>query len=170
MPKTLAVLPFINMSASAEHEYFSDGITEEIINALSKIKSLKVTSRTSSFYFKNKNIPLKQIAQELNVAAILEGSVRVAGDTIRISAQLIQADDDFHFWSETWDRKMENIFAVQDEISLLIADKLREHFGHFEIEEHLVQKQTDTLGAYEYYLKALFHFRVFPTDFLREQF
>jgi adenylate cyclase len=165
MPKTLAVLPFINMSASSEHEYFSDGITEEIINALSKIKSLKVTSRTSSFYFKNKNIPLKQIAKELNVLAVLEGSVRVAGDTIRISAQLIQAEDDFHFWSETWDRKMANIFAVQDDISLLIADKLREHFGHFEIAEHLVQKQTDTISAYEYYLKALFHFRKWnPTD------
>jgi adenylate cyclase len=163
--KTLAVLPFINMSASSEHEYFSDGITEEIINALSKIKSLKVTSRTSSFYFKNKNVPLKQIAKELNVSAILEGSVRLSGDTIRISAQLIEAEDDFHFWSETWDRKLENIFAVQDEISLLIADKLREHFGHFEITEHLVQKQTNTIGAYEYYLKALFHFRKWnPTD------
>ena len=89
--KTIAVLPFINMSASAENEYFSDGITEEIINALSKVKSLKVTSRTSSFYFKNKNIPVKQIAKELNVSAILEGSVRLSGDTIIITAQLIQA-------------------------------------------------------------------------------
>lgn len=165
MPKPIAVLPFINMSASPENEYFSDGITEEIINALSKIKSLKVTSRTSSFYFKNKNIPLKQIAKELNVSAVLEGSVRVAGATIRISAQLIEAEDDFHFWSETWDRKLENIFALQDEISLLIADKLREHFGHFEIQEHLVQNQTETVGAYEYYLKALFYFRKWnPTD------
>ena len=79
MPKTLAVLPFINISASSENEFFSDGITEEIINALSKIKNLKVTSRTSSFYFKSKNIPLKQIAKELKVSAVLEGSVRVAG-------------------------------------------------------------------------------------------
>lgn len=156
--KTIAVLPFVNISASAENEYFSDGITEEIINALSKIKSLKVTSRTSSFFFKNKSVPVKQIAKELNVAAILEGSVRLAGNTIRITAQLIQAEEDFHFWSETWDRKLENIFEIQDEISLLIAEKLREQFGHFEIQEHLVEKQTDNIDAYEYSLKARFHF------------
>jgi len=155
--KTIAVLPFVNMSTSTENEYFSDGITEEIINALAKIKSLKVTSRTSSFFFKNKNIPLKQIGKELNVSAILEGSVRLSGDTIRINAQLIQAEEDFHFWSETWDRKLENIFEIQDEISLLIADKLRESFGHFEIQDQLVPKQTDNINAYEYCLKAKFH-------------
>jgi len=156
--KTIAVLPFVNMSTSKDNEYFSDGITEEIINALSKIKSLKVTSRTSSFYFKNKNIPIKQIAKELNVSAILEGSVRRSGDTIRITAQLIQTKEDFHFWSESWDRKLENIFEIQDEISLIIADKLREQFGHFEIQEHLVKKQTGSIDAYEYSLKARFHF------------
>ncbi|WP_339679196.1 helix-turn-helix domain-containing protein [Cyclobacterium marinum] len=155
--KTIAVLPFTNMSTNAENEYFSDGITEEIINALAKIKRLKVTSRTSSFFFKNKNVPIKQIAKELDVSAILEGSVRLAGDTVRITAQLIQTKEDFHFWSETWDRKLENIFEVQDEISLLIADKLREHFGHFEINEHLVTKPTDSISAYEYCLKAKFH-------------
>lgn len=155
--KTIAVLPFVNMSTSEENEYFSDGITEEIINALSKIKSLKVTSRTSSFFFKNKNIPLKEIVKELNVSTILEGSVRLSGNNIRITAQLIQAEEDFHFWSESWDRKLENIFEIQDEISLLIADKLREHFGHFEIQDHLVEKQTDNIDAYEYSLKAKFH-------------
>jgi len=155
--KTIAVLPFVNMSTNEENEYFSDGITEEIINALAKVKSLKVTSRTSSFFYKNKNIPIKEIANELNVSAILEGSVRRSGDTIRITAQLIQAKEDFHFWSETWDRKLENIFDIQDEVSLLIADKLREHFGHFEIQEHLVEKQTDNIDAYEYSLKAKFH-------------
>lgn len=154
---TVAVLPFVNMSTSADNEYFSDGITEEIINALSKIKSLKVTSRTSSFSFKNKNIPVKQIGAELKVSAILEGSVRLSGDTMRITAQLIEAKDDFHFWSETWDRKLINVFEIQDEISLLIADKLREQFGHFEIQEHLVEKQTDNIDAYEYSLKAKFH-------------
>ncbi|WP_339924439.1 helix-turn-helix domain-containing protein [uncultured Cyclobacterium sp.] len=154
--KTIAVLPFANRSTSAENEYFSDGITEEIINALAKIKRLKVTSRTSSFFFKNKNVPIKQIAKELDVSAILEGSVRLAGDTMRITAQLIQTEEDFHFWSETWDRKLENIFEVQDEISLLIADKLREHFGHFEISEHLVTKPTNSISAYEYCLKAKF--------------
>lgn len=155
--KTIAVLPFVNMSASAENEYFSDGITEEITNALAKIKTLRVTSRISSFFYKNKSIPVKQIGQELNVSAILEGSVRLSGDTIRITAQLIQAEEDFHFWSETWDRKLVNIFEIQDEISLLIADKLREHFGHFEIQDHLVQKQTASIDAYEYFLKAKFH-------------
>ena len=155
--KTIAVLPFTNMSASAENEYFSDGITEEIINALAKIKNLKVTSRTSSFFFKNKNIPIKKIAKELNVAAILEGSVRLSGDTMRITAQLIQAKEDFHFWSETWDRKLENIFEIQDEISLLIAEKLREYFGHFEINDHLVTQSTKSITAYEYCLKAQFH-------------
>jgi adenylate cyclase len=94
MDKTVAVLPFVNMSASAENEYFSDGITEEIINALAKVKSLKVTSRTSSFFFKDKNVPIKQIGRDLNVSTILEGSVRLAGDTVRITAQLIQAEQD----------------------------------------------------------------------------
>jgi adenylate cyclase len=155
--KTIAVLPFINMSTSEENEYFSDGITEEIINALSKIKNLKVTSRTSSFFFKKKNIPLKQIAKELNVSAILEGSVRRSKDTLRITAQLIHAEEDFHFWSETWDRKLENIFEIQDEVSLHIAEKLREQFGHFEIQEHLVVKQTENIDAYGYSLKGKFY-------------
>lgn len=155
--KTIAVLPFANMSTSDENEYFADGITEEIINALAKIGSLKVTSRTSSFFFKGKNIPITQIGEDLNVSTILEGSVRLSGDTLRITAQLIQANEDFHFWSETWDRKLENIFEIQDEISLLIADKLREHFGHFEINEHLVTKKTNEIEAYEYILKAKFY-------------
>lgn len=167
MHKTIAVLPFVNMSASAENEYFSDGITEEIINALAKIRNLKVTSRTSSFFFKNKSVPIRQIGKELNVSAILEGSVRRAGDTIRITAQLIQAEKDFHFWSETWDRKLENIFEIQDEISLLIADKLREHVGHFEIQDHLVEKQTDNMEAYEYALKAKFHFNKWNPEDMR---
>ena len=154
--KSLAVLPFVNMSSNADNEYFSDGMTEEIINALSKIESLKVTSRTSSFYFKNKSLPIKKIAKELNVSAILEGSVRVAGKALRITAQLIEAEGDYHFWSETWDRELENIFETQDEISLLIADKLREQYGHFEIQEHLVDKQTKLLTAYDLVLKARF--------------
>ena len=166
--KTIAVLPFVNMSANAENEYFSDGITEEIINALSKIKNLKVTSRTSSFYFKNKNIPIRQIGTELNVAAVIEGSVRLAGDKIRITAQLVDTKEDFHFWSKTWDKKLENIFEIQDEISLRIAYKLREHFGHFEIQDHLVGKQTDNIQAYECSLKAKFHFNKWNADDMRK--
>ena len=157
LQKSIAVLPFVNMSSNKENEYFCDGITEEIINALAKIDGLRVTSRTSSFYFKGKNIPIRNISKELGVETLLEGSVRLSGNSLRITAQLIQADEDFHFWSETWDRKSDNIFAVQDEVSLLIAEKLREHFGHFEIQERLVNQQTESLDAYTLYLKGRYY-------------
>lgn len=152
--KTIAVLPFVNMSADKENEYFSDGITEEIINALAKISGLMVTSRTSSFHFKGQNIPITEIGKKLGVSTILEGSVRLSGESMRITAQLIDAEDDFHFWSETWDRKLNDVFAVQDEVSLLIAEKLREHFGHFEIQEHLIETKTKDIDAYKLYLKG----------------
>lgn len=155
--KSIAVLPFVNMSSDEDNEYFSDGMTEEIINALSKIKNLRVTSRTSSFFFKNKNIPIPQIGRELNVSAILEGSIRLSGNTMRITAQLIDVSDDFHFWSETFDRSIENIFAVQDEISLLIADRLREHLGHFDIEDHLVDAPGIPVEVYKNYLRGRYH-------------
>ena len=155
--KSIAVLPFINRSNDPENEYFSDGMTEEIINALSKIKGLKVTSRTSSFFFKNKKIPIQQIGNELNVTTLLEGSIRLAGKKMRITAQLIDVEGDFHFWSETFDRSVENIFAVQDEISLLIADKLREYLGHFEIEEQLVKAPQISVTLYNRYLKSRYY-------------
>lgn len=156
------------MSSDAENEYFSDGITEEIINALAKIDGLKVTSRTSAFYFKGKNIPITEIGKQLNVSTVLEGSVRLSGNAMRITAQLIDAKEDFHFWSETWDRQLDNIFEVQDEISLLIADRLREHFGHFEIQEHLVEKKTESLDAYTLFLKGRHHFNKWnPEDVKR---
>jgi len=155
--KTIAVLPFVNMSAEVDNEYFSDGITEEIINALAKIKALKVTSRTSSFFFKNKNIPISKIGHALNVSTILEGSVRLSGNMMRITAQLINVAEDFHFWSETFDRSTENIFEVQDEISLLIADKLREHIGHFELENHLVDNLEIPIEVYKKYLKGRYY-------------
>lgn len=154
---SIAVLPFVNMSDNKEDEYFADGMTEELINALAKITALKVTSRTSSFHFKNKNIPIPTIGKELGVSIILEGSVRRAGNTVRITAQLIQVKNDFHFWSETWDRKMDNIFAVQDEISLSIADRIREEFGHLELSDHLVLHQKVNINAYELSLLARFH-------------
>lgn len=153
----IAVLPFVNLSADPENEYFSDGVTEEIINALAKIDSLKVTSRTSAFFFKGKNIQLPAISQQLNVSTILEGSVRLSGKSVRITAQLIQAEGDFHLWSETWDRQLDDIFAVQDEISLLIAEKLREQLGHFEIQDQLVAPQTDDLDAYTLFLKGRYY-------------
>lgn len=155
--KTIAVLPFVNMSSDSENEYFTDGMTEEIINALAKIKSLKVTSRTSSFFFKNKNISITKIGQELNVSTILEGSIRLSGSKMRITAQLINVADDYHFWSETFDRSVEDIFAVQDEISLLIADKLREHIGHFDIDKHLVESPNIPIDVYKKYLKGRYY-------------
>ena len=154
--KTIAVLPFINMSADPDNEYFSDGMTEEIINALAKIKGLRVTSRTSSFYFKNKDIPLKEVGETLNVSTILEGSIRLSKNKMRITAQLIDVKEDFHFWSETFDRSIDDIFEVQDEISLLIADKLREHIGHFEIEEQLVAAPDVSVDNYKRYLQSRF--------------
>ena len=161
----IAVLPFINLSSDPNNEYFSDGITEEIINALARVDALKVISRTSSFAFKAQNIPLKEIADRLDVHSIIEGSVRVAHKQVRITAKLILAKEDVNLWSETWDRKLENIFDIQDEISLHIADKLREQLGHFEIAEQLANKQTDSLDAYKLSLKARYHFnRWNPTD------
>ena len=123
--KSIAVLPFVNRSKGGEHEYFSDGMTEEIINALSKVQGIRVTSRTSSFLFKGKELPLKQIGEQLGVSAILEGSVRLSAQKMRISAQLIDVAEDYPFWSEKFDRDLDDIFAAQDEISLLIADRLR---------------------------------------------
>ncbi|MFY0688272.1 MAG: helix-turn-helix domain-containing protein [Cyclobacteriaceae bacterium] len=152
------MLPFANMSADEHNEFFCDGITEEIINALAQIEQLKVTSRTSSFFFKNSNVTLGEIAGQLDVATILEGSVRVGGNTLRITAQLINVEDDSHFWSETWDRPKDNIFQVQDEISLHIAEKLRETYGHLDISDHLVQAPTENFSAYSHYLKGRHHF------------
>lgn len=155
--KTIAVLPFVNMSSNVDNEYFSDGITEEIINALAQIKGLKVTSRTSSFHFKNENIPISIIGRELNVSIILEGSIRLSGNKMRITAQLIDVADDFHFWSETFDRSADDIFAVQDEISLFIAEKLREHIGHIEIEDTLVEPLNVSVNIYKEYLKGRYY-------------
>jgi adenylate cyclase len=155
--KSIAVLPFVNMSPEPENEYFSDGITEEIINALAKIQGLKVTARTSAFAFKNQNIDIRIIGQQLGVTSILEGSVRSYRNRLRITAQLIRTEDGFHLWSETFDRVMEDIFDLQDEISLLIADQIRENFGHMNIEDHLIQAPTNSLEAYNLYLKGRYN-------------
>lgn len=156
-PNSIAILPFVNMSSSEEHEYFSDGMTEEIINALTKIEGLRVTSRTSSFHFKGKNIPIRQIGKELNVGTILEGSIRLSGDKMRLTAQLIDVENDMHFFSEVFDRPVHDVFAVQDEVSLLIADKLREHFGHFDISQSLVSHPDVPVNAYIDYMRARYH-------------
>jgi TolB-like protein/AraC-like DNA-binding protein len=155
--KSIAVLPFVNMSSNKDAEYFSDGITEEIINALAKIQELKVTSRTSSFSFKGTSSTISEIGKQLNVSIILEGSIRLSGTSARITAQLIEVETDFHFWSETFDRDLNHVFVVQDEISLIIADKLREHLGHFELEERLVDSYNVPFKTYKKYLKGRFH-------------
>ncbi|MDW3652795.1 MAG: helix-turn-helix domain-containing protein [Bacteroidia bacterium] len=152
--KSIAVLPFVNMSADPENEYFSDGITEEIINALTTVKGLKVIARTSSFAFKNKNIDVRTIGNQLGVHTILEGSVRKVKNRVRITAQLISTDDGSHFWSKNFDRELEDIFALQDEISLHIADQIRENFGHLNIPEYLIEAPTQNMEAYDLYLKA----------------
>ncbi len=123
--RSIAVLPFLNMSPDADNEYFSDGISEEILNVLADIEDLKVASRTSAFRYKGSDLALKTIAGELGVSHVLEGSVRKAGDQVRITAQLIQASDGFHLWSETYDRELDNIFAIQDEIAGNIAQVLQ---------------------------------------------
>lgn len=152
--KSVAVLPFLNLSADPENEYFSDGITEEIINALTSIKGLHVTARTSSFAFKNQSLDIRSIGAQLGVAAVLEGSVRKVSDRVRITAQLIETADGFHLWSKSFDRKLADIFALQDEISLLIADQVRENFGHLEFNDHLVEELAVPVGVYEQYLKG----------------
>src|SRR5205085_3163020 len=114
---SIAVLPFVNMSDDKEQGYFSDGISEELLNLLSKIPQLKVAARTSSFSFKGKGVEIPEIARQLHVANVLEGSVRRNGDQVRITVQLIRASEGYHLWSETYDRKMDDIFRIQDEIA-----------------------------------------------------
>jgi len=122
--RSIAVLPFANMSADVEQEYFADGLAEELLNLLARVPDLQVAARTSAFAFKGKDVPVREIAEALHVAQVLEGSVRKSGDQVRITAQLIHASDGYHMWSETWDRTLEDIFAVQDEIAHAVLRKL----------------------------------------------
>src|SRR5438309_671337 len=122
---SIAVLPFVNMSRDEENEYFADGLSEELLNVLAKIRGLRVASRTSAFFFKGKDVDLSTVAQKLNVAAVLEGSVRKSGKRVRITAQLIQVASDSHLWSETYDRELDDIFAVQDDIAQSVVKELR---------------------------------------------
>jgi TolB-like protein/Tfp pilus assembly protein PilF len=122
---SIAVLPFVNMSSDPEQEYFSDGISEELLNLLAKIPGLEVAARTSSFSYKGKDVKVADVARELNVAHVLEGSVRKSGNQVRITAQLIKADDGFHMWSETWDRSLDDIFKIQDEIAADVVEQLK---------------------------------------------
>jgi TolB-like protein/class 3 adenylate cyclase/cytochrome c-type biogenesis protein CcmH/NrfG len=155
--RSIAVLPFMNLSSDPENEYFSDGITEEILNALVKVSDLKVASRTSAFAFKGHQGDVKEIAEKLGVATVLEGSVRKANVRVRITAQLIGAHDGYHLWSETYDRELEDIFAIQDDIAQAIVTALKATLATDEVEK-LVVPTTDNLEAYTLYLKGRFHY------------
>lgn len=161
----LAILPFVNMSADPDNEYFSDGITEELLNALTKVEGLQVTSRTSAFSFKGKKDDIREIALKLNVDKILEGSVRKAGNKVRITAQLINAADGYHIWSETYDRLLTDIFEVQDDISSIIANRLRENLLPAQYKDPIVQTGTKNIEAYSCCLKAVHYWhKLTPAD------
>ena len=148
---SIAVLPFVNMSSDKDQEYFSDGISEELLNVLAKIPELRVAARTSSFQFKGQNLDIGKVAEQLNVDHVLEGSVRKANTRIRITAQLIQADTGFHLWSESYDRELDDIFGIQDEISAAIVAALSETLGLETQAAPTVQAAANT-DAYNSYL------------------
>jgi adenylate cyclase len=154
---TIAVLPFVNMSGDAENEYFSDGISEEILNLLAKLPQLKVASRTSSFVFKGKETGIPAVARELGVGTVLEGSVRRAGEHVRITAQLIDAATDSHLWSDTYDREMKDVFAIQDDIARSIVDALQVTLTPKE-RRALQNDATSNATAYDFYLKGRKYF------------
>jgi len=148
-PHSIAVLPFVNMSNDPDQEYFSDGISEELLNGLAKIRDLRVAARTSSFAFKGQNQDITNIGEQLKVQTVLEGSVRKSGQRLRITAQLINVDDGYHLWSETYDRELTDIFAIQDEISAAIVDALKVHLTDA---EGAGATRAVNLEAYNFYL------------------
>jgi TolB-like protein len=150
---SVAVLPFVNMSADPNNEYFSEGVAEEILNVLARIPELKVSARTSAFSYKDSDATIAEIAKELGVNHVLEGSVRKAGDRVRVTAQLIEANNEFHLWSETYDRKLNDIFAIQDEIAQAIAAQLKVHL--LPQAEQPNQTGTTDLEAYQLYLRGV---------------
>ena len=153
-PPAIAVLPFTNMSGDPEQEYFADGITEDIITNLSLWKTFPVISRNSSFAFKGKTTNLKETAKQLSVKYIVEGSVRKGGNKVRITAQLIDASEDHHLWSKKWDRSIDDIFEVQDEVSSSIAALVAPAVKSVE-ETRIIKKPTTNMSAWDYYLRAL---------------
>jgi serine/threonine-protein kinase len=157
---SIAVLPFTNMSADPEQEYFCDGMAEEIINSLTKIKDLRVVARTSAFSFKGKNLDIREIGKQLNVGKVLEGSVRIAGNRIRITAQLINVTDGYHLWSDRYDRELEDVFAIQDDVTMAIVDNLKLNLVKQE-KAAVLKRDTDDLEAYNLYLKGSHYFRMY---------
>ncbi|CAN5438256.1 hypothetical protein BH20BAC1_BH20BAC1_29030 [soil metagenome] len=154
--KSIAVLPFVNMSNDPEQDYFSDGMAEEILNSLAHLKDLKVAGRTSAFQFKGKNMDLREVGEKLGVRNVLEGSVRKHGNRLRVTAQLVNVEDGFHLWSEKYDRDMDDIFAIQDEIAFAITEKLK--ITLFAKDLEIINKTpTQNTDAYELYLKGRFY-------------
>jgi len=151
--KSIAVLAFVNMSNDPENEFFSDGIAEEIINSLSKVKALRVAARTSSFAFKGRNEDIGDVGRKLKVQTVLEGSVRKAGNRLRVTSQLINVADGYHLWSERYDRQLEDVFAIQDEIAENIVRALRVVLGEDE-KRALEKPRAENVKAYEYYLRG----------------
>ncbi len=150
---SIAVLPFTNLSADPEQEYFCDVMAEEIINALTHVEGMRVVARTSCFAFKGKHIDIREIGQKLNVETVLEGSVRKSGNQLRITGQLVNVADGYHIWSERYDREMEDVFAIQDEISLAIVEKLKVKLMGAE-KARPVKRHTEDLDVYNLYLKG----------------
>ena len=152
---SIAVLPFTNLSGDASKDYFSDGMSEELLNLLARVPGLQVAARTSAFAFKGRNVDIREVGRELGVETVLEGSVRQSGEQVRITAQLIDTETGFHLWSETYDRRMADIFAVQDEIAKAIVDRLRIQLAPKE--QQLAQRDrapTQDVEAYELYLQG----------------
>ncbi|MCZ6776598.1 MAG: protein kinase, partial [Ignavibacteria bacterium] len=153
---SIAVLPFVNMSAHSENEYFSDGLAEELINALTKIKGLQIVARTSAFSFRGKEIDIREIGRKLNVRTVLEGSVRKAGNRLRITVQLVKVADGYQLWSERYDKEMDDVFAIQDEISLAIVERLKVELLSEE-KATLAKRYTENPEAYSLYLKGRYY-------------
>src|SRR5207253_10729349 len=149
--KSIAVLPFADMSQAKDEEYFCDGISEEILDALAKVEGLRVVARTSSFSFKGKNADVGEVANKLNVENVLEGSLRREGNRIRITAQLINARDGFHLWSDTYERELKDVFAVQDEITRAIVDALK-----IKLAVAPPARARQDTEAYDLYLQGLY--------------
>jgi len=160
---SIAVLPFANLSADPEQEFFCDGTAEEILNALAHVEGLRVIARTSSFAFKGRNEDVREIGARLDVTTLLEGSVRRSGNRLRITAQLIDVSDGSHLWSERYDRQLEDVFAIQDEIALAIVESLKVRLLRHE-REAIVRRPTESLEAYDAYLKAQHHWSRFTPD------
>src|ERR1700730_2021192 len=152
--KSIAVLPFVDMSENKDEEYFADGLSEELIGMLTTVPELKVPARTSSFYFKGKQTTIADIAKALGVANVLEGSVRKSGNTLRITAQLIRVDNGYHVWSETYDRKLDDIFKIQDEIAGAVVTALKVHLLPMQQPSAQEELRTGNLAAYNLYLQG----------------